>query len=126
MFVANARAAAGGSAEAIDVTVYLKADVPLAKARQLVTSARRGAASRHALTTADEALAEFREFSGFGAALEALQGNPLPHVINVRPAAECGRAARDRGAEAQGARVDDVELVQVEPNGCSASAPSSS
>ena len=40
LFVANARAAAGGVAEAVDVTVYLKADVPLAKAQQLASSAR--------------------------------------------------------------------------------------
>jgi cell division transport system permease protein len=37
------------------------------------------------LISADDALEEFREYSGFGAALDALQGNPLPHVIIVRP-----------------------------------------
>ena len=41
LFVANARAAAGGVAEAVDVTVYLKADVPLAKAQQLATQRAR-------------------------------------------------------------------------------------
>lgn len=34
----------------------------------------------------DEALAEFRELSGLGAALDALENNPLPAVIAVQPA----------------------------------------
>jgi len=28
---------------------------------------------------------EFRTYSGFGAALEALKDNPLPHVLHVQP-----------------------------------------
>ena len=66
-------AATGDVAEAVEVTVYFKADVPLAKAEQLAASAReRRDVAAVKLTTADDALAEFREFSGFGAALEAL------------------------------------------------------
>ncbi|HEX9851509.1 MAG TPA: permease-like cell division protein FtsX, partial [Woeseiaceae bacterium] len=37
--------------------------------------------------SADEALAEFREQSGFGAALDQLTNNPLPHTLVVRPGA---------------------------------------
>ena len=115
LFVANARAAAGGVAEAIDVTVYLKADVPLAKAQQLVTSARgRGGVAAATLTTADEALAEFREFSGFGAALESLQGNPLPHVISVRPAAGADGPLEIEALKRYFSAWPEVELVQVD------------
>ena len=32
-----------------------------------------------------QALAEFRQYSGFGAALNALESNPLPAVIQVYP-----------------------------------------
>ncbi len=115
LFVANARAAAGGVAEAVDVTVYLKADVPLAKAQQLASSARgRGDVAAVTLTTADEALAEFREFSGFGAALESLQGNPLPHVLNVRPAADAGGPLEIEALKRYFSAWPEVELVQVD------------
>jgi cell division transport system permease protein len=77
--------------EAIELTVYLKTDVSLERARQLADSARaRREAGRVTLISATEGLEEFRKYSGFGAALEALQGNPLPHVISLQP--NSGRA----------------------------------
>ena len=39
------------------------------------------------LVAADDALAEFRELSGFGEAVDQLSANPLPHTLVVRPAA---------------------------------------
>jgi cell division transport system permease protein len=39
------------------------------------------------LITADEALARFREGSGLGDAVDALESNPLPHLVSIRPAA---------------------------------------
>jgi len=38
------------------------------------------------LITPDQALSEFRELSGFGEALDALEENPLPFVITIKPA----------------------------------------
>jgi len=38
------------------------------------------------LITPDQALSEFRELSGFGEALDALDENPLPFVITIKPA----------------------------------------
>ncbi len=37
------------------------------------------------LITATQALAQFRAQSGFGAALDALEENPLPHVLAITP-----------------------------------------
>ncbi len=39
------------------------------------------------LISPEQALAEFRELSGFGDALDALEDNPLPTVLAVKPAA---------------------------------------
>jgi cell division transport system permease protein len=39
-----------------------------------------------ALVNRDQALEEFRARSGFGEALDALEHNPLPHTLVVRPA----------------------------------------
>jgi cell division transport system permease protein len=41
--------------------------------------------ARVTFKTRDEALEEFRRYSGFGGALRALKGNPLPAVIIIQP-----------------------------------------
>lgn len=115
VFVTNARAAAGGVAETVDVTVYLKTDVPLEKAQQLAASAReRAGVAAVQLTTADQALAEFRENSGFGEALAALEGNPLPNVLTVRPAAGADGPLEVEALKRYFAAWPEVELVQVD------------
>lgn len=86
LFVLNAQAATGDFSGAVDLSVYLKTDVPLVKAQQLEHSAReRADVARVELISADQAMEEFRKYSGFGAALDALKDNPLPHVLHVRP-----------------------------------------
>jgi len=86
LVVKNARIAAGDVTDSIELSVFFKADVPLEKAEQLAAAARqRPGVGEVTLISADDALEEFRRYSGFGAALDALQGNPLPHVIIVRP-----------------------------------------
>jgi cell division transport system permease protein len=86
LVVKNARIAAGDVTNSIELSVFFKTDVPLEKAEQLAAAARqRPGMGEVTLISADDALEEFREYSGFGAALDALQGNPLPHVIIVRP-----------------------------------------
>lgn len=86
LVVKNARIAAGDVTDSIELSVFFKSDVPLEKAEQLAAAARqRPGVGEVTLISADDALEEFRRYSGFGAALDALQGNPLPHVIIVRP-----------------------------------------
>lgn len=114
VFVTNARAAAGVT-ETVDVTVYLKTEVPLEKAQQLAAGAReRSGVAAVQLTTADQALAEFRENSGFGEALAALEGNPLPNVLTVRPAAGADGPLEIEALKRYFAAWPEVELVQVD------------
>ena len=72
---------------AADFTVYLEMDVGDERARALAdeVSARTDVAG---VTLVDRkaALEEFRARSGFGEALDALEENPLPHALVVRPA----------------------------------------
>src|SRR5690242_500716 len=77
LLVINARAATGGWSQALDMSVYLKADVSEAKAEQLRRALReRPEVESVELVTATAALAQFRKFSGFGEALDALTENP--------------------------------------------------
>ncbi len=115
VLVSNARVATGDLADTVDVTVYLKPEVSLEKARQLERNARqrRGVAAV-TLVPAEKALAEFREYSGFGEALGALESNPLPHVLSVRPRPEAASAAEIDALKTHFAAWPEVELVQVD------------
>jgi cell division transport system permease protein len=115
LLVANARIATGGFANAVDLSVYFKTDVPLAKAEQLAQSARaRAGIARVELISSDAALAEFRAYSGFGAALGALTANPLPHVLHVHPAEDAESAESLEALRRYFASWPEVDLVQID------------
>jgi cell division transport system permease protein len=84
--VQNVRAASGGWGHALDISVYMKQATGLEDTKQLAAKLRqRRDVDEVRLVEADDALAEFRSSSGFGAALDALESNPLPHTLVVRP-----------------------------------------
>jgi cell division transport system permease protein len=86
LFVVNARALSGGWESSLDFTVYLEPSVPDAQARQLAAQiGERADVESARMVTADEGLAQFREWSGLGTAIDALPENPLPASIVVRP-----------------------------------------
>jgi cell division transport system permease protein len=115
LFVTNAQAATGNFASAVDVSVYLKTDVPLAKAQQLTQAAQqRPDVAAVTLISADKGLEDFRTYSGFGDALAALKENPLPHVLHVRPRAEASSAAALESLRRYFAAWPEVDVVQVD------------
>ncbi len=115
LVVDNLRLATGNFADAVDLTVYLKADVKLEKAQQLTRNARqRREVAGVSLVPADEGLEEFRKHSGFGEALQALEGNPLPHVINVRPTGPASTPAQMEMLRRYFAAWPEVDAVQVD------------
>jgi len=115
LFVTNAQTATGGFADAVDMSVYFKTDVPLAKAQQLAADARqRSEVAQVSLIAADKALDEFRTYSGFGAALEALKENPLPHVLHVRPKPESSSPGELESLRRYFAAWPEVDIVQID------------
>jgi cell division transport system permease protein len=72
-----------------DFTVYLDLSVTEDQALALAAAVEaRDDVARVEFITRDDALEEFRLASGFGGALDALEENPLPHALVVRPAGE--------------------------------------
>src|SRR6185437_6272397 len=115
LFVTNAQAATGGFTNAVDMSVYFKTDVPLAKVQQLAADARqRTGVVEVTVIPADKALEEFRTYSGFGTALEALKENPLPHVLHVRPSAEAASAAALESLRHYFSAWPEVDIVQID------------
>jgi cell division transport system permease protein len=115
LFVTNAQAATGNFVNAVDLSVYFKTDVPLAKAQQLAQAAQqRPDVAAVTLIPADKGLEDFRRYSGFGDALQALESNPLPHVLHVRPRADHSSAAALESLRRYFGAWPEVELVQID------------
>ena len=115
LFVTDAQLATGNFANAVEVSVYLKTDVPLAKAQQLAQAAgQRADVAAVTVIPADKGLEDFRTYSGFGEALAALKENPLPHVLHVRPKAGDSSAAALESLRHYFSAWPEVDLVQVD------------
>lgn len=117
MLVSNAQSVSGDWHRALDLTVYLKDSVSAAQAEQLAQALKKRGDVTARLVKSDEGLQEFREYSGFGAALDALTENPLPHAIVVTPklgdSAETLAAQLDR-LSAELRRLPETEFVQLD------------
>ncbi len=88
LVVKNARAVSGSWDNALDFAVYLRQEVSVSGAEGLARLiSQRADVDGVDVITSDDALAEFKQQSGFGAALEQLPDNPLPHTLVVRPSA---------------------------------------
>jgi cell division transport system permease protein len=113
VLVNNAGALSDSWQSAADFTVYLKTDVAAERARAVAREieARNDVASVQFIDR-DAALAEFRRQSGFGAALEALDGNPLPDTLVVRPAS--GLEGDVESVAAAIGALPETDVVQVD------------
>ncbi len=86
LLIKNAQSISASWDNALDFSVYLKADTSINDARRLADIIQQRAdIEQVTLISSDEALAEFRDQSGFGEALDHLTVNPLPHTLVVRP-----------------------------------------
>lgn len=61
-----------------------------------------------------QALKEFKKISGFGNAIEALGGNPLPHVLTIQPVVDSTRPDKIRHLLKQLNQKKQVELAQLD------------
>ncbi|MFZ0007886.1 MAG: permease-like cell division protein FtsX [Steroidobacteraceae bacterium] len=115
LLVTNAQAATGNFANAIELSVYLKTDVPLAKGKQLAAAAQQRAdVAQVQLISAEQGLEDFRRYSGFGDALAALKGNPLPNMLHVRPRPEYTSSAALEALRHYFTAWPEVDLVEVD------------
>ncbi len=115
LLVGNAREAIGDFNRAVDLTVYLKR--PTTDEEAVATAERirqRRDIAEVELISADEALREFRRDSGFGSAIDALNDNPLPHTLVVRPATEYAEADSLETLAEDLRALASVDLVQLD------------
>ncbi len=114
LVVKNARAISGSWDNALDFSVFLKQELSESEAAALARLIeQRADVDSVQLITASAALEEFKTQSGFGAALDQLPGNPLPHTLVVRPGAGNTSASMVLLQE-ELANLPETEYVQVD------------
>lgn len=115
LLITNAQMASGDWNRAVDVSVFLKRGVAEPEARQLMERMKqRRDVAQVEFIPADAALKQFRRDSGFGAAIDALTDNPLPHAVIVRPKLEYATAAHLQELAADLKALPSVDVVQLD------------
>ncbi|MGH8175235.1 MAG: permease-like cell division protein FtsX [Steroidobacter sp.] len=115
LLIANSQTATGSWNRAVDLTVYLKRPTSADEVRRIAERWRqRRDVGEVEVILADDALKAFRRNSGFGAAIDALNENPLPHTLVVRPAPNYATAARLEALAADMRDVPSVDVVQLD------------
>jgi cell division transport system permease protein len=115
LFLSNMRTATGNWSEAFDLSVYMKKNAGAPRAASVAKQLRqRDDVATVRVITADQALAEFREDSGFGKALEALSDNPLPDTLIVTPTLPASTPQGTDALKRAIAAIADVQTVQLD------------
>jgi cell division transport system permease protein len=111
----NTRTATANWNQAFELSVYLtqQADADRANALAKQLRARPDVAAVRVIT-ADQALAEFRSSSGFGKALDALEGNPLPNTLIVTPTLAASTSDATVALKTSIEAAPDVDTVQLD------------
>jgi cell division transport system permease protein len=115
LLLQNARIATGNWNQAYDLSVYMDKRASAARVQSLARQLRsRGDVAAVRLITADQALAEFRNDSGFGKALDALSDNPLPDTLVVTPTLMASTPQGTETLKTTIAALSDVQTVRID------------
>jgi cell division transport system permease protein len=111
----NTRAVSANWNQAFELSVYLHKKVDTDRAEALARQLRARTDVAHVkVISADEALAEFRDSSGFGKALDVLDGNPLPNTLVITPSLVASTPEGTQALKASLAALPEVETVQLD------------
>jgi cell division transport system permease protein len=97
LILENAQQVTAGWGGAIQITAFLKSDIDDTVAEKFVTRLLDNPNIEAAkLISRDQALAEYKELSGFSEVIELLDTNPLPSVIIIYPKIDALTEGKDR------------------------------
>ncbi len=113
--VANMRVVTAGLGDTVQLSAYFAMGTTPAEAQARAQSIAQlpGVAAAEPVSP-DEGLAEFRKLSGIGDALEALPENPLPWLVQIRPAPPRDSAAAVEALAAEVRKMEGVDLVEAD------------
>jgi cell division transport system permease protein len=115
VFLVNVRTATGNWNDAFDLSVYMDKKAGNARVQVLAKQLRqRDDVAAVRVITADQALTEFRDSSGFGKALDALKDNPLPDTLVITPSLVASTPQGTETLRNAVAGMADVQAVQLD------------
>jgi cell division transport system permease protein len=115
LLLANARTATGNWSDAFDLSVYMDKKAGAGRTATVAKQLRkRDDVAAVRVISAEQALAEFREDSGFGKALDALSENPLPDTLVVTPTLPASTPQGTAALQTAIAALADVQAVQLD------------
>jgi cell division transport system permease protein len=115
LFLTNVRSATGNWNDAFDLSVYMDKRASANRVTSWAKQFRRGGdVSAVRIITADQAMAEFRDDSGFGKALDALSDNPLPDTLVITPTLIASTPQGTDALKGAIAAMADVQTVQLD------------
>jgi cell division transport system permease protein len=115
LLLTNVRTATANWNQAFDLSVYMDKRASAVRTASVAKQLRqRDDVAAVRVITADQALAEFRNDSGFGKALDALSDNPLPDTLIVTPTVSKSTPEGTAALKAAVAAMADVQTVQLD------------
>jgi cell division transport system permease protein len=115
LFLTNVRTATGNWTDAFDLSVYMDKRAGAVRTTSVAKQLRqRDDVAAVRVITADQAMAEFRNDSGFGRALDALSDNPLPDTLIVTPTPAASTPQGTAALKGAIAAMADVQTVQLD------------
>jgi cell division transport system permease protein len=115
LFLTNVRSATGNWNDAFDLSVYMDKRASAVRVTSVAKQLRlRGDVAAVRIITADQAMAEFRDDSGFGKALDALSDNPLPDTLVITPTLIASTPQGTDALKGAIAAMADVQTVQLD------------
>jgi len=111
----NTRTATANWNQAFELSVYMSKKAGSDRAEALAKQLRsRPDVAAVRVISADQALAEFRESSGFGKALDLLETNPLPNTLVVTPSVAASTPEGTATLKTSIGALADVDTVQLD------------
>src|ERR1700732_571942 len=115
LLLTNVRTATGNWNHGFDLSVYMDKRAGAGRTAAVAKQLRqRDDVAAVRIITADQALAEFRNDSGFGKALDALSDNPLPDTLVVTPTLMASTPQGTERLKNAIAAMSDVQTVQID------------
>jgi len=111
----NVQDVSAGWEDAVQISLFLNQGVEVAEARRIVEQISAMSSIEEVVhVTPQQALGEFRQYSGFGDALEVLDENPLPNVLLVRPTKEASEPLLVEPLLYELRNLPSVEMAQLD------------
>jgi cell division transport system permease protein len=111
----NLQVISGGWENTAKISLFLKQDTSFDALEKLARRLQAQTDIAHVqVITADDALRDFRESSGFGEALDALGENPLPHALVITPAVGVQQTNLIKNLFGRLKQLAEVDMAQLD------------